>query len=218
MTLFLCNFYISKLYHILESNHSTFYVWSFQVSFPYKFLVLKMRTLLLTKYMWKTITFHCLPSLRYQVSLEHLYVFLDAICTKYIVLQRRLKIYEYKSQVVTYYWCHSGGNKVRPHRKTWSVKPSDGKGSRKERRSRLCDYAFQVNTMQPKVHEKASEALKNRREVTIFVHSKHIGHEHGFDAVSFFLPVHLEVISWATKNLKYMFCVRSVVRASERDE
>jgi hypothetical protein len=55
---------ISKLYHILGSNHSTFYVWSFQVSFPYKFLVLKMRTLLLTKYMWKTITFHCLPSSR----------------------------------------------------------------------------------------------------------------------------------------------------------
>jgi hypothetical protein len=55
---------ISKLYHILGSNHSTFYVWSFQVSFLYKFLVLKMQTLLLTKYMWKTITFHCLPSSR----------------------------------------------------------------------------------------------------------------------------------------------------------
>jgi hypothetical protein len=87
MTLFLCNFYyvsniyfynkacnwsigflqimnISKLHHILGSNHSTFYVWNFQVSFPYKFLVLKMRFLLLTKYMWKSITFHCLPSLR----------------------------------------------------------------------------------------------------------------------------------------------------------
>jgi hypothetical protein len=57
---------ISKLYHILGSNHSTFYVWSFQVSFPYKFLILKMGTLLLTKYMWETITFHCLPSLRCQ--------------------------------------------------------------------------------------------------------------------------------------------------------
>jgi hypothetical protein len=34
------------------------------VSFPYKFLVLKMRTLQLTKYMWKMITFHCLPSSR----------------------------------------------------------------------------------------------------------------------------------------------------------
>jgi hypothetical protein len=56
---------ISKLYHILESNHSTFYVWNFQVSFPYKFLVLKMRTLLFTKYMWRTITFHCLPSSRW---------------------------------------------------------------------------------------------------------------------------------------------------------
>jgi hypothetical protein len=55
---------ISKLYHILGSNHSTFYVWSFQVSFPYNILVLKMRTLLFTKYMWKTITFHCLPSSR----------------------------------------------------------------------------------------------------------------------------------------------------------
>jgi hypothetical protein len=55
---------ISKLYHILGSNHSTFYVWSFQVSFPYNFLVLKMWTLLFTKYMWKTITFHCLPSSR----------------------------------------------------------------------------------------------------------------------------------------------------------
>jgi hypothetical protein len=35
---------ISKLYHILGSNHSTFYVWSFQVLFSYKFLVLKMQT------------------------------------------------------------------------------------------------------------------------------------------------------------------------------
>jgi hypothetical protein len=34
------------------------------VSFQYKFLVLKMQTLLFTKYMWKTITFHCLPSSR----------------------------------------------------------------------------------------------------------------------------------------------------------
>jgi hypothetical protein len=55
---------ISKLYHILGTNHSMFYVWNFQVSFPYNFLVLKMLTLLFTKYMWKTITFHCLPSLR----------------------------------------------------------------------------------------------------------------------------------------------------------
>jgi hypothetical protein len=38
---------ISKLYHMLGSNYSTFYVWSFQVSFPYKFLVLKTRILLL---------------------------------------------------------------------------------------------------------------------------------------------------------------------------
>jgi hypothetical protein len=59
---------ILKLYHILGSNHSTFYVWSFQVSFPYKFLVLKMRTLLFTKYMWKTITFHCLPSSRWLIN------------------------------------------------------------------------------------------------------------------------------------------------------
>jgi hypothetical protein len=55
---------ISKLYHILGSNHSMFYMWSFQVLYPYKFLVLKMRTLLFTKYIWKTITFHCLPSSR----------------------------------------------------------------------------------------------------------------------------------------------------------
>jgi hypothetical protein len=124
-----------------------------------------MRTLLLTKYMWKMITFHCLPSLRCQVPLEHLHVILDAICTKYIVLRRCLKIYEYKSQIVTYYQCHSGGNKVRPHRKTWSIKPFDGKGSRKERRSRLCDYVFQVNTIQPRYmrrqvkHSKTEEKL-----------------------------------------------------------
>jgi hypothetical protein len=59
---------ISKLYHMLGSNHSTFHIWSFQVSFPYKFLVLKMRILLFTKYMWKTITFHCLPSSRCRSS------------------------------------------------------------------------------------------------------------------------------------------------------
>jgi hypothetical protein len=37
---------ISRLHHMLESNHSKFYVQSIQVSFPYKFLVLKMRILL----------------------------------------------------------------------------------------------------------------------------------------------------------------------------
>jgi hypothetical protein len=40
---------VSKLYHMLVSNHSTFYVQSFQVSFLYKFLVLKMQTLLFTQ-------------------------------------------------------------------------------------------------------------------------------------------------------------------------
>jgi hypothetical protein len=73
MILFMCNFFImfpicflnfkacnwslgflqivkiSKLHHMLESNHSTFYVQNFQVSFPYKFFVLKMQTLLFTQ-------------------------------------------------------------------------------------------------------------------------------------------------------------------------
>jgi hypothetical protein len=40
---------ISKLYHMLGSNHSTFYVQSFQVLFLYKFLVLKMQTLRFTQ-------------------------------------------------------------------------------------------------------------------------------------------------------------------------
>jgi hypothetical protein len=38
---------ISKLHHMLEIHHSMFYVQSFQVLFSYKFLVLKMRILLL---------------------------------------------------------------------------------------------------------------------------------------------------------------------------
>jgi hypothetical protein len=37
---------ISKLYHMFGSNYSTFYMRSFQVLFPYKFLVLKMQTFL----------------------------------------------------------------------------------------------------------------------------------------------------------------------------
>jgi hypothetical protein len=40
---------ILKLHHMLESNHSTFYVRSIEVLFPYKFLVLKMRALLFTQ-------------------------------------------------------------------------------------------------------------------------------------------------------------------------
>jgi hypothetical protein len=63
---------ISKLYHILGSNYSTFYVRSIQVSFLYKFLVLKMQTLLLTEYMWKMITFHCFPSLRWMHYSHHI--------------------------------------------------------------------------------------------------------------------------------------------------
>jgi hypothetical protein len=46
---------------MLESNYNTFYVQSFQVLFIYKFLVLKMQTLLLTQYVWKTVIFP-LPS------------------------------------------------------------------------------------------------------------------------------------------------------------
>jgi hypothetical protein len=86
--------------------------------------------------------------------------------------------------------------------KTGSVQPFDGKGFRRERRSRLCDCAFQVKTVEPKVRKKASEALNNKGQVTIFVYCKHIGHEPGSDADSFFLPVHPKVISWATENLK----------------
>jgi hypothetical protein len=55
---------ISKLHHMLESNHSTFYVRSYQVSFLYRFLVLKIRTLLFTQNVQKMVTFHCLPSSR----------------------------------------------------------------------------------------------------------------------------------------------------------
>jgi hypothetical protein len=72
--------------------------------------------------------------------------------------------------------------------------------------------------VESKVHDKGSGALKNKGQITIFVHSKHTGHQLGSDADSFFLLVHLEVISWATKNLKNMFCVRSMACALERDE
>jgi hypothetical protein len=40
---------ISKLYHMLESNHSSFYVQSFQVLFPYKFLCQKCKPFILRK-------------------------------------------------------------------------------------------------------------------------------------------------------------------------
>jgi hypothetical protein len=40
---------ISKLYHMLGSNHSTFYVWSFQELFPYNFLVWKCEPFFLRK-------------------------------------------------------------------------------------------------------------------------------------------------------------------------
>jgi hypothetical protein len=40
---------ISKLHHMLENNHSTIYVQSFLVSFPYKFFVLKCEPFFLCK-------------------------------------------------------------------------------------------------------------------------------------------------------------------------
>ena len=105
----------------------------------------------------------------YQVSLEHLCVILDAIFTKYIILQRHLKIHEYKSQVVAYYRYHRGGNKIWPHWKTRSVKLSDGKGSRRERRSRLYDCDFQVKMVEPKVYEKTIGILKNKNDKLPFL-------------------------------------------------
>jgi hypothetical protein len=59
----------------------------------------------------------------------------------------------------------------------------------------LYDYAFQVKILEPKVHEKGSGALNNKEQIIIFVHSKHIRHQLGFDANSLFLHVHLEIIS-----------------------
>jgi hypothetical protein len=48
---------ISKLHHMFESNHSTFYVRSFQVSSPYKFLVLKCELFFLRKTCRKRLLF-----------------------------------------------------------------------------------------------------------------------------------------------------------------
>jgi hypothetical protein len=124
-----------------------------------------------------------------------LHVILVAICIRYIVLQRRLKTQEYKSHVITCYHCHRGGNKDRPHKKIGSEKPSNEKVSRRRKISRLYDCAFQLKIVESKIHEKGSGALKNKGEVTIFVHSKHNGHQPRSDADNLFLHVHLEVVS-----------------------
>ena len=118
------------------------------------------------------------------VPLEDLSATLDALCTKHIVLRRRLGCRVWKTKTVTYYRCHRGGNKKRPHRKGGDVKPIDQKESRRDRTSRLCDCEFQMKVVEPKI-SKCSSGLVH---ATIYIHSKHSGHNPGSDADLFFYP------------------------------
>jgi hypothetical protein len=149
---------------------------------------------------------------------EDLNTTLDALCLQHIVLRRRSKRIMFKRHIVTIYCCHRGGNKDRAHRKRFDVESMQDKNSRRERKSRLCNCCFQIKIVEPRTTHESKDELKDKTHVTIYVHTKHNGHQPGSDADSFFLPVHPYVISWATENLKYMYSTAAVAAASERDQ
>ena len=128
------------------------------------------------------------------------------------MLRRRYKCRVWKTKTVTYFRCHRGGNKERSHRKGSDVKPIDRRKSRRDRNSRLCDCEFQIKVVEPKISRCSSSLL----HATLYIHSKHSGHNPGSDADFFFLPVHPLVIAWVMENLKYMHSPRIMEAASER--
>jgi hypothetical protein len=149
-----------------------------------------------------------------KVPLENLSATIDALCTKYIVLRRRLKCRVGKTKTVTYYRCHRGKNKNRPHRRTVDVKPMDDKGSRRNRTSRLCSCEFQMKVEEPNVSKCSNTLPHSKLQATIYVHSKHSGHTPGSDSDLFFLPVHPYVIAWVMENLKFMLSPRAIEATS----
>lgn len=149
---------------------------------------------------------------------EDLVATLDALCLQHIVLRRRSKCIMFKRHTVTFYRCHRGGNKNRAHRKKVDAQPLQDRNSRRERKSRLCNCCFQIKIVEPRAVQESKEELKDKAHVTIYVHTKHSGHQPSSDADSFFLPVHPYVISWAMENLKYMYSTAAVAAASERDQ
>ena len=82
---------------------------------------------------------------------------------------------------MTYYRCHRGGNKKRPHKKKSDVKLIGQKESRRDETFGLCDCELQIKVVKPKISRCSSSLV----HATIYIHSKHNGHNPGSD-VDFF--------------------------------
>ena len=68
--------------------------------------------------------------------------------------------------------------------------------------------------IEPKLAGPTTEADKFKLQATIYIHTKHSGHNSCSDYDSFFLPMHHYVVSWAIKNVKYMHSARTVATTS----
>ena len=73
-----------------------------------------------------------------------------------------------------------------------------------------------MKVVEPKLARPTTEADKVKLQATIYIHTKHSGHNPGSDHDIFLLLMHPFVVSWAIKNLKYMHSARTVATASER--
>ena len=149
---------------------------------------------------------------------EDLNATLDALCVKHIVRIKISRRVNYKQHSVRYYCCHRGGNKDRAHRKKNDGHTLVDKNSRRDRMSRLCNCTFEMKVVEHRIVDESKEGLKGKREATIHVHTGHTGHQPGSDIDSFFLPVHPYVLTWAEKNLKFMYSTGAVASVSERDQ
>ena len=70
---------------------------------------------------------------------------------------------------MTYYRCHRGGSKERPHKIGSDVKSIDPKESRRDRTFRLYDCEFQIKVLEPHM----SKCSSNLIYITIYIHSKY---------------------------------------------
>ena len=69
--------------------------------------------------------------------------------------------------------------------------------------------------VEPKLAGPTTEADKIKLQSTIYIHTKYSGYNPDSDHDSFFLSVHIFVVSWAIENLKYMHSIRAVATISE---
>lgn len=104
-------------------------------------------------------------------------------------MRKLRRSYNCKDQIVKYYHCHQSKNKRRPYRKTYFIRPSQEMDSNQDKKCRLCNYFFQLKTVEVFGHNNSGRDLQVGH-VTISVHTQHTSHIPGLEDDILFLPIH----------------------------